>query len=224
MPKNDINSDTSMNQNSSDSKGAAVPILNDESEQRRLRILECVGEEKIRAFARRAEISEAALRSYLKGLRLPKQSAIAKIARAANKSTDWLTNGRSAHLLKQMAVTVHNQSEQTASLSLDGNEWSNLTQQLMQPVLEALETIHGERFSQEPAKLQIAYALEFIGLFVSMASCIPKDRNPLAITYMTRDMLNAQIQIFLKLGWISKYPERTRSKPQRPDGMPDYIF
>lgn len=224
MPKIHINFDTSRNRNSSDSEGASVPNLDDESEQRRLRILECVGGEKIRAFARRAEISETALRSYLKGLRLPKQSAIAKIARAGNKSIDWLTNGGSDHILKQMVVTGHHQSVQVPSMTLDGREWSNLSQQLMQPVLEALETIHGECFSQEPAKIQIGYALEFIGLLVSVANSVPKERNPLAIRYMTQEMLTAQLQIFLKLGWISQYPEKKRTKPQRPDGMPNNIF
>lgn len=57
------------------------------------RLENIIGDESIRAFARRAEISDGALRQYLSGKSEPTRPALIKLANAAGVNLTWLITG-----------------------------------------------------------------------------------------------------------------------------------
>lgn len=56
------------------------------------RLKKALEEEKLtqRALAQKANITPAAVNSYLKGIYLPKETTLKKIAKALSKDADWL--------------------------------------------------------------------------------------------------------------------------------------
>ncbi len=57
------------------------------------RLRSVVGSESVRSFARRSRVSEATLRNYLEGERLPSLDRAARLAAAAGVSLGWLVSG-----------------------------------------------------------------------------------------------------------------------------------
>ena len=75
----------------SDSPG---PIPRGESDLIAERIRNVIGDESQRAFARRSDVSEGALRDYLTGDKIPGLMAARSIADAGGVLVDWLATGR----------------------------------------------------------------------------------------------------------------------------------
>lgn len=57
------------------------------------RLKEAINGESVRAFGRRAEVSEGALRQYMKGNRYPDLDILFAIAQTANVNLEWLATG-----------------------------------------------------------------------------------------------------------------------------------
>ncbi len=122
MPKTIDTTAIEGNRNSSDSKAPSVPILDEESELLRQRIKEVVGDEPRRAFARRAQLSDTALRDYIEGRRRPKREALEKIARAGMVVGAWLTEGRLPKTRAESRTASSQSQSQTEGQADDDSE------------------------------------------------------------------------------------------------------
>lgn len=208
------------NRNSSDSNADPVPILDKESELLRQRIKSIVGDEKKRAFARRAGISETALRGYMAGIRKPKREAIECMARAGNANPDWLATGSGERSRKGLIMHTSGGGKTNTSLlamqtmagyTVDGatrntKPISSLIDKLLQPALAALQLVHGDQFKAEPASLQLDYAMNLSALLNELAASTPEHHDPLSVTRLSTDDLASQLRVFLALGWAKTYP------------------
>ncbi|MCA1979833.1 MAG: helix-turn-helix domain-containing protein [Thiobacillus sp.] len=58
------------------------------------RLRDCIGDEPVAAFARRCDLSEGLIRSYLKAEKQPGMERLIRIADAAGVSLEWLATGR----------------------------------------------------------------------------------------------------------------------------------
>lgn len=65
-----------------------------ESDALSARLVECIGEEPVAAFARLCGIPEANLRSYINKTNKPSYDKLARIADVAGVTLDWLATGR----------------------------------------------------------------------------------------------------------------------------------
>lgn len=77
----------------SDSRVRFVSADNMESDTLAKRLRECIGDETVSAFARKAGLPEATIRSYLDGKK-PVYDKLIRIADAAGVSLEWLATGR----------------------------------------------------------------------------------------------------------------------------------
>lgn len=220
MPKTADTEAFAENRNCSDSNAERVPIPDLESELLCMRIKSVVGEEKKRAFARRAGISDTALRSYISGSRKPKREAIEGIARAGHVSPDWLATGK-GEKSRQAYVTLSAGGGKTNTSLLamqamaeykpdtptrNTKPTPTLIEKLLQPSLAALQLVYGDQFKAEPASLQLDYAMNLSDLLIGLAAGAPDDRSPLDVARLSIDDLAAQLRVFLALGWARSYP------------------
>lgn len=104
--KTRANTGSAENRNSSGSCDSAVAIPAEESQLFVKRLKEIIGEEPLRAFARRCHMTEGALRSYLAGSSFPGMLAIVAMADAGNVTVEWLVTGREPRTRAELRALV----------------------------------------------------------------------------------------------------------------------
>lgn len=94
MTKSIENAGIEGNRKTSDSSDASLPIQKTESEAFVERLKKITEGESNRSFAKRCEMSDALLGSYLRGEKTPGMDRLVAIASAAGVTVDWLATGR----------------------------------------------------------------------------------------------------------------------------------
>lgn len=158
MPETSASSSFSENRNSSDSERNEVPIRSIESELTAARINEVVGNESKRAFARRAGISETALRDYIELRRNPKREALASIAEAGSVTIEWLATGKGP---KTRAEQRAAQSQAPYQVVPEALPAPRIDYALLRQCLGACTIVYGAPFSAAPVALQLEHAADF---------------------------------------------------------------
>lgn len=216
MPKTIDTTELDPNRNSSDSDELPVLILDEESELLRQRIKEVVGEEKVRAFARRAQISATALRNYIEGRRRPKRDAIEKIARTGSVVYAWLLEGRRPKYRHEMTQSMSLGNMQPSNGAAMVMEYSKgidpatpsgtINAQLLQLCLEACKHVHGEAFIKTLADSQILYAADLYNQLVALANAKAPATHLEDFCRLDAKALADQLRVFLQMGWAAKFP------------------
>ncbi|HCO78260.1 MAG TPA: transcriptional regulator [Rhodocyclaceae bacterium] len=92
------------------------------------RLRECIADETVSSFARRCQLPEATIRSYLDGKK-PVFDKLVKIADAAGVTVDWLATGRGPRSRAELMKTEENQRDSASLDALAGphaRRWAKL--------------------------------------------------------------------------------------------------
>lgn len=110
------------------------------------RLLVLIGEESVSSFARRCDLPESVLRTYLKDGRMPPLDKALAIATAAGVSVDWLATGDGVR------VAAEARASYGASPGRPGDgKASPLDDRLLEGILKT--TLEGEGTQASPARL-----------------------------------------------------------------------
>lgn len=208
MPETIDTTPSQPNRNSSDSDNEAVPILDEESEQLRLRIKEVVGKRSVRSFADAAGIGPTSLHNYMDGVRKPKRAAIEKIAFEGRVSSDWLATGLGPK--PRQSMTQQNGGRMLAMQYMSGGDEpppsGKINSDLLRMCLQACSHVHGEDFPKSLVPIQLIYAADFYNQLADLA----KSRGPQAsvndFCRLDAKALADQLRFFLQIGWARPFP------------------
>lgn len=207
MPKTTDTTRLSGNRNSSDLEDGAVPILDDESEQLRLRIkgvVESSGK-SVRSFADDARIGPTSLRNYMSGERKPKRDAIEKIAFLGGVTPDWLAfkkepkyrNGVTSYATVGSTVYTARENQPVPEL---------VNAVLLNRCLVACRTIHGEAFMKALISIQLEYAVDFYNQLLAVVAAKGNQGGLDDFLRLTSEDFASQLRSFLQMGWARKFP------------------
>lgn len=196
------------NRNSSDSDNQAVPILDEESEQLRLRITEVVGKRSVRSFADAAGIGATSLRNYMDGVRRPKRPAIEKIAFEGRVSADWLATGLGPK--PRQAMTQQIGGRMLAMQYMNGADEpppsGKINSDLLRMCLQACCHVHGEDFPKSLVPIQVLYAADFYNQLAALANSKGPQASVDDFCRLDAKALADQLRFFLQMGWARKFP------------------
>lgn len=208
MPETIDTTPSEPNRNCSDSESGPVPILDEESEQLRLRIIEVVGKRSVRSFADAAGIGPTSLRNYMDGVRKPKRPAIEKIAFEGRVSADWLATGHGPKLRQVQAQ--QNGSRMLAMQYMSGVGEPQLdgkiNSDLLRMCLQACYHVHGEDFPKALVPIQLLYAVDFYNQLAALANSKGPQARLDDFCRLDAKALADQLRFFLQMGWARKYP------------------
>lgn len=193
------------NRNSSDSGSDPVPILDEESEQLRLRIKEVVGDRSVRSFADAAGIGPTSLRNYIEGERKPKRPAIEKIAFEAQVSSEWLATGREPKY--RNGVSSYAPVGATVLRVMENQPLTGLVNPvLLSRCFNACREVHGEDFMKTIMSVQLQYTADFYNQLIAVATAKGGQASLDDFTRLTPEELSSQLRYFIKIGWARKFP------------------
>jgi len=224
MPKTVDTTGLGANRNSSDSKDAPVPILDDESELLRQRIKLVVGDRPVRAFARAAKVGESSLRDYLEGRRSPKRNALEKIAFEGRVSTEWLITGVEP---KQHRGVIWSASGagKTASSALvamqylqaaDGDNVAagQINVDLLRMCLLAAKRVFGEEFANALDIIRLEYAADFYNQLALMVKMKGPSASLGDMCKLDVSAMADQLRLFVQMGWVRNFPADPNDTPR----------
>ena len=123
------------------------------------RLRECIADETVSSFARRCQLPEATIRSYLDGKK-PVFDKLVKIADAAGVTVDWLATGRGPRTRAEAREAAQNQGDSASLDALAGRHarrWSKLIELVESaPSPEEAEAILDELFARARQQAELA--------------------------------------------------------------------
>lgn len=208
MPETIDTTPSTGNRNCSDSEDGPVPILDDESEQLRLRIIEVVGKRKVRSFADSAGIGATSLRNYMDGVRKPKRPAIEKIAFEGRVSADWLATGQGQRQRQMMSQRSGSrlQAMQYMTGGDDPIPDGKINSDLLRMCLQACYCVHGDDFAKSLVPIQLIYAADFYNQLAALANSKGPQASVDDFCRLDATALADQLRFFLQMGWARKFP------------------
>jgi len=148
-----------MKKKQKEEKNNDVSFLDNEKETFSMRLEEAIGITSIRMFASAIDISEGALRKYLKGISLPQIDKAMLIAKEAGVSLNWLITGeKPKHLGDQIQPNVNS----TCGCAIVSVEEFNEEYALIPGYHVSVSTGHGALNGDAEVKRQLAFRSKWL--------------------------------------------------------------
>jgi phage repressor protein C with HTH and peptisase S24 domain len=148
-----------MKKKQEEEKSNDVSFLDNGKETFTSRLQEAIGTKSVRMFAAAVDLSEGALRKYLKGTSLPQIDKACLIANEAGVSLDWLITGKG---FKHPETKTKNQSVSNNGCATVDVEEFNEEYALIPGYHVSVSTGHGALNSEHEVKRQLAFRTKWL--------------------------------------------------------------